>query len=417
MTKPLFMASAIIAGDEMEVLRNGYILVEDHVIVKVGYGQPPSADRILKNPGCVIIPGLVNAHTHIGDSAFKDIAFSGTLDELFRPPDGLKHRLLRATHRNLVIKAIRDTLVDMLRSGVITFVDFREEGIRGVKALLEAINRLKMRAIILGRLDHTFTQAQLETNKGLFSKKALKSLKALLSVAYGLAPSSPNDLTDESLKQLAFMAKRYGKLRATHVAEHPGSLGISRKRTGLTEVERALRHFEADLLVHLTYATPEDLDLVANCGASVICCPRANAALGLKLPAIPEMLERKINVALGTDNVMLNSPDMFKEMGFTMRAYSIQGLANKPLCPRDVFKMATINGAKALKIDDVTGSISEGKLADLTVLDFNTANLRHTHDPLTAVVHRVRPDDVKLVLVEGELVYERDLGVRRRIPC
>jgi cytosine/adenosine deaminase-related metal-dependent hydrolase len=91
-------------------------------------------------------------------------------------------------------------------------------------------------------------------------------------------------------------------------------------------------------------------------------------------------------------------------------------MASKRLSSRDVFEMATINGAKALKMDDVIGSISEGKFADLTVLDFNTANLRHTHDPLTAVVHRARMDNVKFVLVEGEVVYDRDLGLRRGNP-
>jgi cytosine/adenosine deaminase-related metal-dependent hydrolase len=111
-------------------------------------------------------------------------------------------------------------------------------------------------------------------------------------------------------------------------------------------------------------------------------------------------------VALGTDNVMLNPPDMFREMEFTLKAYSVWGLAKTGLNPKEVLKMATINGAKALKIENVTGSISEGKDADLVVLDFDAANLRHTKDVLTAVVHRARPSNVKLVLIEGEIVYD-----------
>ena len=178
-------------------------------------------------------------------------------------------------------------------------------------------------------------------------------------------------------------------------------------------MERALKHFEADLLVHLTYAKQEDLNLVARSSVSVVCCPSANATLDLRLPPIPKMLERKINVALGTDNVMFNPPDMLREMAFVMKAYRMERVAKNCLTPKEILMMATINGARALRIDDETGSIKEGKLADIVALDFDALNLRYTHDVLTAVVHRVHPDNVKLVLIGGEIAHDRDLKARR----
>jgi cytosine/adenosine deaminase-related metal-dependent hydrolase len=315
-----------------------------------------------------------------------------------------------------MIRSIRDVIVDMLHSGVTAFADFRESGVEGVRMLLDAMNKLKIRALVLGRPNYAFTQRQLELNMGSFPEEALNSLKELLGIAYGFAPSSPNDLTDEALVQLALMAEKHRKFKATHAAENPESVNISRRRTGITEVERALKHFKADLLIHLIYATPKDIDLVADAGVSVVCCPRSSATLGLKLPPILEMLDREINVALGTDNVMLNTPDMLREMEFTLKAYSMSGSIKRRLSPREIFKMATINGARALRINGVTGSISEGKDADLVVLDFNAANLRYTKDVLTAIVHRARPDNVKLVLIGGEVVYDRDLEFKRESP-
>jgi cytosine/adenosine deaminase-related metal-dependent hydrolase len=407
--RTVIQSSAVIVGDNMEILEDGYVLIENRKIIEVSCGQPPRAERVLECRKCVVVPGLINAHTHIGDSAFKDSGYGKTLDELFRPPDGLKHRFLRETSKERIVEAIRDTITDMQCSGITTFADFREGEVKGVNMLLEAINKSKIRSTVLGRSSYAFTQEQLKLNEDSFPEEVLHPLEDLLKTVDGLAPSSPNDLTDVALSQIATIAKKYGKLKAIHVAEHPTSLSISKRRTGLTEVERALKHFEADLLVHLVYATPEDLDLVANNDVSVVCCPRSNAILGLKLPPIPEMIEKGINVALGTDNVMLNPPDMFREMEFALKAYSISGLAKTRLSPKEVLKMATINGARALGIENVTGSISERKDADLVILDFDAVNLRHTKDILVAVVHRARPSNVKFVLIEGEVVYDRYL--------
>lgn len=412
--RTIIEASAVVIGEEMAVLNNSYILIDNCKIVEIGQGKHPKADLVIKNKNYVIIPGIINTHTHIGDSAFKDAGYGQTVDELFRPPDGLKHNLLKSVPAAVTVSAITETIQDMLQSGVTTFADFRENGVAGIQLLLAALTDLKIRYLLFGRPNYVFTKSQLDSNTGAFPESIIDSLKELLTFSHGLAPSSPNDLTDEGLTQLACAAKICKKLKATHVAENPKSIELSKRRTGLTEIERAIRYLKADLLIHLIYVTSNDLDLVADTGLSVVCCPRSNAALGLNLPPIPEMIDKKINVALGTDNVMLNSPDMFREMEFTLTAYSIFGLAKRRLTPRDVFKMATINGAKALGINHIVGSISEGKNADLIVLNFDSLNLRHTNDILTTVVHRGRPDNVELVLIGGEVVYDSDLAFKQR---
>ena len=410
--KTAIEAPFLLAGDEMEVLRDGYVLVDGQTISEVGKGKPPQADRTIRCAESVVIPGLVNAHTHLGDSAFKDAGFGKTLSELFKPPDGLKHRLLKTAQRNVMLEAIEDSLLDMLSSGVTTFADFREGATEGVKILLEALQDKRIRGLILGRGDYAFSEEQLEGNIGTIPQDSIEETKELLAITQGLAPSSPNDLTDEAMRQLAEITSGHGKLRAIHASEHPDSEKFSMARSKLTEVERAVRYYGADLLVHLTYASPKDLELVADNGIAVVACPRANATLGLKLPPVSEMLDRGILVGLGTDNVMLNSPNMFEEMAFTLKAYRIEKTSSRHLMPREVVQMATINSARALKVDGETGSIKEGKSADLAVLDLTSRNLKHAIELTTSIAHRARADNVSLVLVKGEIAYQRNMASR-----
>ena len=399
--KTLLEAPFLLVGDELRLLRDGYILIDGNIISEVGKGKPPQAERRIRREESITVPGLINSHVHIGDSAFKDSGFGKSLDELFKPPNGLKHRLLKNTANDFVLKAIRDTLFEMLSSGTTTFADFREGSIAGVRLLLEALAKQKIRTLIFGRPNHDDTHETIP-------QSSLADTNELLQAVHGLAPSSPNDVTDETLRQLSRLAKQHSKLKTTHAAESPDSERISKSKSGLTEVQRAIDYFEASLLVHLTYASQQDLNLVAERGVPVVVCPRANASLGLRLPPVPEMLDAGINVCLGTDNVMLNQPDMFREMEFTLKAYRMEKAATRSLGPMEVLRMATINGAKALGISGETGSIEEGKSADLVIMDLDRS-LRNTQDLPTAIVHRAGAEDISSVILRGEVVYDRHM--------
>ena len=410
--KTLLQASFLLVGDEMRLLRDGYILIDGKTISEVGRGKPPQAERRIRREESIIVSGLINSHVHIGDSAFKDSGFGKSLDELFKPPNGLKHRLLKNTANDIVLKAIKDTLFELLSSGTTTFADFREGSIAGVRLLLEALTTQKIRALIFGRPNDAQSEHHNDARETI-PQSSLADINVLLQAVNGLAPSSPNDVTDETLRQLSRLAKQHSKLRATHAAESPDSEKISKSRGGLTEVQRAIDYFEASLLVDLTYASQLDLNLVAERGVPVVVCPRANASLGLRLPPVPEMLDAGINVCLGTDNVMLNQPDMFREMEFALKAYRMEKAAARSLDPMEILRMATINGAKALGISEETGTIEEGKSADLVIMDLNRS-LRNTQDLPTALVHRAGAEDISSVILRGEVVYDRHMGKRAR---
>jgi cytosine/adenosine deaminase-related metal-dependent hydrolase len=348
------VTGTIIYGDELELIE-GYVVIRDGTIKEIGTGDVDAAI------GGIIAPAFVNAHTHVGDSIVKDVPFD-SLERLVQPPGGLKHRILSMASEEESIASMRACLSDMKSTGTCAFADFREGGVRGVRALCKAyIGGLK--PIILGRPNGD-------------------DVKDVLKIADGIGISSADNYPWEYLKEIADLAKKSGKLFAIHAGE-----------ANRSDIDGALE-LSPDFLVHMTRANDDDIKQVARRGAPVVVCPRSNFVTGVgcswTMPPIKKMADAGIMLALGTDNVMLNSTDMFSEMAFTSKTFLRDD--------RQVFKMATLNGAKMLGLDHIFGSIVEGKAAHLMIIDEKSNNLDGVSDPIRGIVRRARPDDIKVVL-------------------
>lgn len=396
--------AVIIAGNEMEVIDKGYIIVENGRIADLGPGSPelPTRSAEINADGMIIGPCFINMHTHIGDSVAKEVGAGLSVEELFFPPDGLKHKILRTTRDDQLIASMRDAMLDMLSCGVSTFADFRENGIKGVKLLLDAAKGLPIRPFICGRLDKfPFTKDEILSNEKKLPDESVEEIENILKFADAISTSSTLDLTDPALEQMFTISTKLNKKRAIHVAELSS---IKHPITGMSEVERVVKYFTPHFVVHMTNATDKDIDIIAERRIPVVCCPRANTRLGEGFPPIRKMIEKRITLALGTDNVMLNSPDLFREMEYVSK--TIKGLEREVafLHPKEILKMATINGARALALDKDIGSIERGKIANLVFIDSNDINLRPVREPVASIVHRVRPDNVKAVMIEGKLL-------------
>jgi len=356
MTYEYVVSGTVICGDEFEVME-GYVVIRDGIIHEVGTGEVDSSIQGL------IAPAFVNAHTHVGDSVAKDISFD-SLRELVKP-GGIKYKLLSEVSEEELIASMRSCLCDMKRTGTCAFVDFREGGVSGVHALRRAcVGGLK--PIILGRPNGD-------------------DVKDVLMVADGIGMSSVNDHPWDVLKGAVDASRKSGKLFAIHAGEVDRS-----------DIKGALE-LAPDFLIHMTHADKDDLKAAVDKNIPIVVCPRSNFVTGVgcsgKRPPIKEMVEMGITVALGTDNVMLNSTNMFAEMEFTAKMFLQDD--------GQVFKMATLNGAKMLHLDEKMGSIREGKVAHIMVLDEKSNNLCGAKDFIKSVVRRARPDDIKVVL-EGQ---------------
>lgn len=360
------ISGTILAGPELEPIE-GYLCVKNGIITELGEERGSSAN--------IVAPGFINAHVHLGDSVYKDPGLGNVtgfrverdLDSLVKPPDGLKHRILRETPYRNLIKSMRRSLLDMIETGTCAFADFREGGILGVAALYKALERLELDSMVLGRP----AEPELPTSA------VLSEVERVLLHSDGLGISGANDMDFELLEEIASCSKKHKKFFAIHAGEK-----------NRDDIEKAIS-LEPDLLIHLTKGKKKDLDEIAEAGIPVVVCPRSNLVTGVGMAPIAEMLEAGVRVAAGTDNVMLNSVNMFSEMEFMSKLFSIDD--------RQVFKICTLNGSFVMGLDSAS-SIEKGNKANLMILNGNSNNLSGVKNPINGIVRRARPDDILSVL-------------------
>ena len=151
----------------------------------------------------------------------------------------------------------------------------------------------------------------------------------------------------------------------------------------------------------MTHASKGDLFAAAKKTRGIVICPRANASLAEGIPDIELMQKAGCTIALGTDNVMINSPDMFREMDFLWKV--TMGIHKKRISPKEILKMATVNGGKILKKN--IGVIGTGKIADCIFLDKHALDLEPMHNPHASIVHRASESAIKAVMIGGKIVH------------
>jgi cytosine/adenosine deaminase-related metal-dependent hydrolase len=335
------VAGTVLAGESFEPIR-GRVVVEDGRIDAIEDCETESDD--------IVLPAFVNAHTHLGDSVAKEAAVGLSLDEAVAPPDSLKHRQLAAADHDELVAAMRRTLQFAHRTGTVSCLDFRESGVTGTRTLREAAESVPVEPFIFGSDD-----------------------PSVLDVAdgYGASGANDSDFTEE---------------RAV-CAERDAPFAIHAGEPDATDIHPAL-DLDPHLLVHMVHAEQEHLDRVAEQSVPIAVCPRANTVLDVGRPPIRELLDHT-TVALGTDNVMLNPPSMFREMAYTVREFDVTA--------SEVLEMATTAGAEIAGLD--CGVLEPGKRAALLVLDGDSDNLTGSVDPVRAVVRRANALDVKRVVV------------------
>ncbi len=355
--KQVFANATILYGGNFDVVK-GYVVVRDSIIEEVGKGT--YAGKFTDVKGGIILPSFTNSHIHIGDSVAKDLGTYNDID-IRVGKGGIKHRVLDEKSSE-VTKAIKLTLNDMIAGGTTAFCDFREGGLKGVEKL-KASFEPPMDCIIMGRPDSD-------------------DLGILLENCDGIGLSSVKDYSEEELNKILKTVKEQSKLLGVHVGEVEDDL------------KKALE-VDPDFMVHLTNIDSEGLKRIKDAKIPIILCPRANAMLGVGIPRLKELFDSS-TVALGTDNVMINSPDMFREMEFTFKL--IRGMYKDYLFnAKDILKAATINGRRILGLPDNT--ILEGNTADFIIVKRE----EYTTDPILSVVHRTDRSDVKAVFKDGVL--------------
>ena len=386
--------ASLLLGKNLDYVELGYIEIEGGRIKGAGAGSYSRAGKTLDAKGFLVMPGLINAHTHVADSIGKDIAASHRLDARVHPVFGAKKKILQKSPPEQLKAFIRNSAVSMMKKGIIAFADFREDGPVGVKLLREAIAGLPIKCVALGRTNH---YSDPKDAAGL-PAEAVEQAKRVLEAADGIGISGANENTNAALAQYRKLAG--SKMIAIHAAESKETVEFSKSHTGRSEVDRIMEQLKPDFLVHMTNATTDEMSLAAKSGAGIVVCPRANGVLGAGIPKVAQMLRQGCLVAVGTDNVMLNSPDLLRELDYIWKAS--RATEGEMVEPRELLKMATVNGAQILRLD--SGCIERGRAADLLFVDKMHADLYPMHDPYAAIVHRLSQSSIRAVMINGNFV-------------
>lgn len=307
------------------------IVVDDGKIIQIK--KDAKEGKIIDVDGTVVCPSFINGHIHIGDSIIKDEGYGLSLSEMVKPPDGVKHKALANATDEELIHAMQESMWDMVNSGTTHFIDYREGGIRGVELLRKACKDIPIKPIILGRDDSFYGD---DPDLG----KVKIAIRRLLKVADGIAPSGFGEITQDVANLIVDECSKQGKISSIHVAESESNQIESLNEFNKTEIEKGINS-NFSQLVHLTNPKNNDLELVSKSSSNIVVCPRANATLNVGVCRLNEMLGRGIRPLLGTDNVMLNSPNMLRELEFTLKLMSVY--YKSYINPQQLLQMATTN--------------------------------------------------------------------------
>ena len=402
--------TALTLSAEMEVIENPVIGIRDDRIALVEKGSPAAdgyvARERLDASGCVILPGLVNTHTHLPMVSFRGYADDLPLLEWLHGrifPAEAKH-----VNRGMVYDASRLAMAEMILTGTTTFCDayFYES------AIAQASLDMGMRGVVAQGFIDFPTPDQPDPTRNLQIAEAFidkwKDRSPLISPA--LFCHTPFTCLPQTLTDLKRTAREREVLYLSHVAETREEIKIIQERYGTTPV-RHLRNLgvldERTVAVHAVWLDEEELDMLRDSGAKVSHNPESNMKLASGVAPVPAMLRRGITVGLGTDGCASNNDlDLFREMGTAAKLHKVTSMDPTVLDARTALKMATIDGARVLGMEDRIGSIEPGKCADLICVRMDRPHLTPVYHLYSHLVYAASGADVTAGIIGGRLVMK-----------
>lgn len=368
----------VLKGQDLTPVREN-IVIDDGKIIEMA--KDVCEGKIIDATDSIVCPTFLNGHTHIGDSIIKDEGYGLSLGEMVKPPNGVKHKALANAEDGEIIDAMKKSMWDMFESGTTHFIDYREGGIKGVELLRKASKNLPVTPVILGRDDSFYGQ-----NPDL--RKVKIAIRKLLKLADGIALSGFGEISDEVASLITSECRKAGKISSIHVAESMHLQDDSLRDFNKTEIQRGV-DADFDQLVHCTNPRNNDLELIKN--SNVVVCPRANATLNVGVAPLNEMFSKGIKPLLGSDNLMLNSPNLFRELEFSLKIMSVY--YKNYLNPKDLLKTATTNIC----------NFEINRYIEKPVIDVNQeANLfiskKYSKNPYLNIINRCGTKDILYIM-------------------
>jgi 5-methylthioadenosine/S-adenosylhomocysteine deaminase len=352
-----------------------------------------------------LIPGLVNLHTHAAMTLMRGLA-----DDLALM-DWLNHHIwpaeLRHVSEDFVYDGVRLACAEMLRGGVTCFNDMYFFPRAAARAALAAGMRAVLGLIVIEFPSPYASDAQDYLNKGLALRDELRGEPLL---RFCLAPHAPYTVSDQSLRQVATYAGELDLPVHMHVHETLSEIEQSVQSHGVRPLQwlGELGLLGPGLIaVHAVHLERGEIELLARHGCHVAHCPSSNLKLASGLAPVSKLLAADVNVGLGTDGAASNNRlDLFAEMRLAaLLAKGMSGDATA-LPAWQALELATLRPARALGLDDIIGTLTTGKCADITAVKLSGIELAPCYDPLSHLVYVAGREHVSHVWVNGELLLD-----------
>lgn len=395
-------------NSNMEIIENGVVVVFGNKILKVGGDELLSeyvAEKVIDANQGIVMPGMINAHCHLPMIAFRGLGEEGIEDRLMGYFMPLEKKMLS---RKLIYDATIYGTIDMAMSGVTTYADMYYH----VDEMAKATKKIGLRAV-LGQSVVGFPVVDAsEPYGGLeYAENIIKDFENEELVSLALAPHAPYTVSKEKLLEVKKLADEKNLLIHIHVAEFEDEKNQIKDNTkGLSVVKYLdeIGFLDSNVLMaHCNYLDNEDFKIVESKGARIAHNPMANAKGATGTARIVEALKYDIPIGIGTDGLMgSNVVDLFKVMTYTTTIQRIRKMDRTIMTPNVVVRMATMGGAEALGMDKNIGSLEEGKLADIVIIETQSTNMMPNYDPYATLVFQANPHNVNTTIVNGKVIVE-----------
>lgn len=350
----------------------------------------------------ILIPGLINTHTHAAMSLFKGFADDLPLQ------DWLNDYIWPAEKEFINSSFVKDgsilALSEMIKSGVTTFNDMYFFPDATAEAVKELGVRSNIGLVVLDFPTNYATDPEDYLLKGFEFRDKWRNEELITT---SIAPHAPYSVSDEAFTLINTYSEELSINIHTHLHETQWEIEDSIEKYGITPVQRLnnLGIIGPSLMaVHCVHLNDQDIATLAKNKVSIVHNPSSNMKLGSGIADIAKMLKQNLNISLGTDSSASNNRlDIMEEM--RLAALLIKGSTKSPesFSANEAIKMATINGAKALGLESIIGSIEKNKKADLVAIDLNSIENQPIYNPLTTLVYSSSRSDVSYVWIDGEI--------------
>ncbi len=410
--------AVVTVNDDQKVYQNGYLFIEDDLIIDVSSGATPTkyhkADTVIDAENMAIMPGMVNGHTHLFQTFIRGLADDKPLLEWLKAAIWPVAQHLSADEAYV---AAMIGLVENIRGGATSVIDHQyiHTELENDDAVCRAAEESGMRFLLArGWADTDYHPTLMETPELIISETTRLRERWELNgngrIRVEFGPLIPWGCTEDTMRQTHQISQNWQAGAHIHAAETKLEVEMNLETRGNRHIEwlAELGVLGAQMqLVHSVWLDDNELDLIAKYGAVVIHCPVSNMYLASGVARVPEMRERGITVALGTDGPgSNNSQDMMEALKTTALLHKVHTLNATILLPEDVLWMACRGGATAFGLSNQIGSLEAGKKGDVVVVDLDTPMAMPVHRIPSALVYNAGNRDVHTVIVDGQILMD-----------